>query len=92
MKIYHGSYTEIQRPKILKNRFSKDFGAGFYCTEIEEQAVRWASRYEVAVVSIYEYIPDKSLKILVFKEMNEETPNTSNLFLLKKSVRNDTIY
>jgi len=44
----------------------------FYCTELEEQAVRWASRYDIAVVSIYEYMPDENLKILAFKEMTEE--------------------
>ncbi|GHT75248.1 hypothetical protein AGMMS50262_09990 [Bacteroidia bacterium] len=26
MKIYHGSYTVVEKPKILKSRFPKDFG------------------------------------------------------------------
>ena len=40
MKLYHGSYTTIQTPKILTSKFPKDFGEGFYCTEFEQQAVR----------------------------------------------------
>lgn len=30
----------VAKPEILKVRFSKDFGTGFYCTEIMEQAKR----------------------------------------------------
>ncbi|MDR2205269.1 MAG: DUF3990 domain-containing protein [Flavobacteriaceae bacterium] len=72
MKIYHGGYIEIESPKILKSKFPKDFGDGFYCTELKEQAVRWANRYDKSVVSVYEYTPDKNLKTLVFKEMTED--------------------
>jgi len=62
----------VETPEILESRFSKDFGAGFYCTELEQQAVRWASRYDNAVVSVYEYTPDEKLNVLEFKEMTEE--------------------
>jgi len=72
MKVYHGGQVAVKMPKILKSRFPKDFGKGFYCTELENQAVRWASRYENAVVSVYEYTPDKTLKVLEFEEMTEE--------------------
>ena len=72
MKVYHGGYMAVEMPKILKSKFPKDFGDGFYCTELEIQAIRWASRYDTAVVSIYEYTPDKNLKILTFSEMTEE--------------------
>lgn len=30
MMVYHGSYMEIQKPKIIKGRNTKDFGRGFY--------------------------------------------------------------
>ena len=33
---------------------TKDFGPGFYCTIIKEQAERWAKRYDKKIVSIYE--------------------------------------
>ncbi len=72
MKVYHGSNIEIEYPEILTSKFAKDFGEGFYCTRFEEQAVRWAKRYDNAVVSIYEYTPNESLNMLVFEEMTEE--------------------
>jgi len=55
MRVYHGSYMAVEIPKILKSRFPKDFVEGFYCTELEEQAERWASRYDTAVVSSKEF-------------------------------------
>ena len=38
MTVYHGSYTAVKKPEILKGRNTKDFGPGFYCTVIREQA------------------------------------------------------
>ena len=72
MKIYHGGYCPVENPKIIKRNFPKDFGKGFYCTALENQAVRWASRYDMAVVSVFEYLPDDHLKILHFEGMTEE--------------------
>jgi hypothetical protein len=72
MKVYHGGYGAVEKPEILKSRFPKDFGEGFYCTKLKKQAVRWASRYDTAVVSVYEYTPNEKLKMLIFKEMTEE--------------------
>ena len=72
MKVYHGGYMAVETPKILKSKFPKDFGDGFYCTELEIQAIRWSNRYDTAVVSNYEYTPNENLKMLVFKEMTEE--------------------
>lgn len=71
MKLYHGGYIPVEKPKILEGKFSKDFGNGFYCTELEMQAVRWASRYDTGIVSIYEYVPNEDLEVLVFNEMTE---------------------
>ena len=72
MRVYHGGYMAVEMPKIFKSKFPKDFGEGFYCTELEEQAVRWASRYDTAVVSCYEYTSDEKLKMLNFSKMTEE--------------------
>lgn len=72
MTVYHGGYVEIPRPRIIKGRNTKDFGSGFYCTLIKEQAERWAKRYDVAVVSIYDVRMDSTLDILEFEEMTEE--------------------
>lgn len=38
MKVYHGGSIAIEKPEILKSKFPKDFGEGFYCTKIVEQA------------------------------------------------------
>ncbi|MCI8292430.1 MAG: DUF3990 domain-containing protein [Hespellia sp.] len=40
--LYHGSNIIVPKPKILINGHYKDFGYGFYCTNIKKQAKRWA--------------------------------------------------
>ena len=40
--VYHGSNVVVAQPKILINGHYKEFGFGFYCTNIENQAKRWA--------------------------------------------------
>lgn len=72
MLIYHGSYAEIKKPEIIASKNSKDFGVGFYCTVIKEQAVRWAMRYNTPVVNTYSALIDESLDILEFKTMSED--------------------
>ena len=71
--IYHGSNTAVEKPRILINGHYKDFGYGFYCTNIEKQAKRWAlTRRGASVVSHYQYVKSKELKILEFPDMTEE--------------------
>lgn len=72
MKVYHGSSVAVNVPEIRRGRFSKDFGEGFYCTTLLEQAKRWASRKKPSVVSVYEYLPSEGLKVLEFTEMTDE--------------------
>lgn len=72
MLIYHGSFTEIKTPAIITGRNTKDFGNGFYCTVIREQAERWARRFKTPRVNIYSVLLDESLDILEFKTMTEE--------------------
>ncbi len=52
MTVYHGGYTPVKHPEIRAGRNRKDFGTGFYCTVIKEQAQRWAKRYDDKIVSI----------------------------------------
>lgn len=42
MEIYHGSNSVIETPQVKATGFYKDFGFGFYCTQMEKQAQRWA--------------------------------------------------
>ena len=72
MTVFHGSYMAVEKPEIRKGRYTKDFGPGFYCTVIREQAQRWAKRYVTPVVSTYTVRLNTCLKILEFKEMTEE--------------------
>ena len=62
----------VKQPEIRKGRNTKDFGTGFYCTVIKEQAQRWARRYDTKVVSIYEVRLRPTLKIKEFKDMTNE--------------------
>ena len=72
MTVYHGSYQPAKKPEIRKGRNIKDFGYGFYCTIIKEQAQRWAKRYETKVISIYDVRMNTNLNIKEFTEMSEE--------------------
>lgn len=72
MTVYHGGYASIETPEIRQGRNTKDFGVGFYCTIIKEQAQRWARRYDTKIVSIYEVTLNTELKIKEFKDLSEE--------------------
>lgn len=42
MTVYHGGYIAIEKPEIRKGKYTKDFGEGFYCTILREQAkISW---------------------------------------------------
>jgi hypothetical protein len=84
MILYHGSTLIVDKPIIIKTEYGRDFGPGFFTTEIKEQAVRWSlrkakiekrkNRDAKAVVSIYEF-DEKSysaLKVIHFPEPNAE--------------------
>lgn len=71
--IFHGSNIVVEKPQILISGFYKDFGYGFYCTNIEKQAKKWAlTKRGDCIVSIYNYQPTKELNILSFPEMTDE--------------------
>lgn len=72
MEIYHSSTEIVKQPEIRVEKFNKDFYFGFYCTVLEEQAVRWATRFGEGILNIYDYTPDDSLKVLKFDRMTEE--------------------
>jgi hypothetical protein len=72
MTIYHGGYCKIKIPEIIQGKYPKDFGNGFYCTDLKEQAIRWARRYDTPILNLYEYKSDSNLKLLRFDEMTEE--------------------
>lgn len=72
-KLYHGSKVIVEFPEIRRARFNKDFYFGFYCTNLSEQAKRWAIRYTgKGIINEYLYTPDESLRILRFPKMTED--------------------
>ena len=71
--LYHGSNVKVQNPKILVNGNYKDFGYGFYCTNIEKQAKRWAmTKKGASIVNSYRYTENPEHKVLSFAQMTEE--------------------
>ena len=72
MTVYHGSGDVVAAPEIRVGRYTKDFGPGFYCTVIREQAERWAQRMPVPRVNTYVVRFAQGLDILEFPEMSEE--------------------
>jgi len=72
MLIMHGSTEMVFAPEIRKGRFHKDFGVGFYCTGLESQAYRWATRFGTGYINFYKYTPDPGLSVLTFPQMTEE--------------------
>lgn len=73
IKLFHGSGIIVEKPQVLISVFYKDFGYGFYCTNIEKEAKRCAlTKKPNNIVNIYSYIHNSELKILNFEEMTDE--------------------
>lgn len=73
MKLYHESSVMVERPEIITDGNYKDFGYGFYCTNLEKQAKRWAlAKRKKHVVNIYDYNEEHSLNMLEFNEMTDK--------------------
>ena len=58
--MYHGGTDIIERPEIRSPFLGRDFGKGFYCTDILTQAQKWARRQalirkKTAILNVYEF-------------------------------------
>ena len=53
MEIYHGSTVIVEKPEIKIEKFNKDFYFGFYCIVMEQQAIRWATRFGEGNINVY---------------------------------------
>lgn len=70
---YQGDNKVLDEPKIYLDGSYKDFGYGFYCTNFEKQAKRWAlTKKNKHVVNFYSYAENENLNCLIFKEMSDE--------------------
>ncbi len=73
INLYHGSIEIVDTPDIRIEKFNKDFYFGFYCTNLESQAKRWATRYTGSgIINEYIYTPNDNFRILSFPDMTEE--------------------
>lgn len=81
MKLYHGSNMAIDRIDLEKCRPYKDFGKGFYLTDIRHQAERMAARTVkmfkgVPTLTAFEFDLENAvtegLKIKTFNASDEE--------------------
>lgn len=81
MTLYHGTNLEIQSIDLALCHPYKDFGKGFYTTEILEQAQRMAKRVAgiyggMSIVNIYEVMDDflenSELNVLDFGNIPSE--------------------
>lgn len=70
---YQGDNKVLDEPKIYLDDSYTDFGYGFYCTNFEKQAKRWAlTKKNKHVVNVNSYTENKNLNCLIFKEMSDE--------------------
>lgn len=92
MKLYHGTNTDFDRIDLRKGRPHKDFGQGFYLTDIRRQAVEMAKRRAqidggVPIVQTYSFdenaLSNNSLSVKIFGKVSEEWA----LFIIENRMR-----
>ena len=63
----------VKAPAIRTSGHYKDFGFGFYCTNLKRQAEKWArEKRRGHVVSVYEYETPVKLNVKQFPQMSDE--------------------
>ncbi|SHI04385.1 DUF3990 domain-containing protein [Clostridium grantii] len=73
IELFHGSAIKVEKPKVLVSGFYKNFGFGFYCTNIEKQAKRWSLvKKPNHIVNVYTthqivFCTDKALRTLKYE-------------------------
>jgi hypothetical protein len=80
MILYHGGTDIVADPAIRPQSRGRDFGMGFYCTDIRSQAEKWAMRQgrirkQAAVLNTYTFDMDRALlylNIMVFEDYSYE--------------------
>lgn len=88
MKLYHGSNVWIDSINLAMCRPNKDFGTGFYLTDIKEQAERMAIRVSKIyggdpVLNVFELNDDfKTRTDLRIKDFGEQTSEEWALFVM----------
>ena len=76
--LYHGSNIAFDKIDLTKSRNRRDFGRGFYCTVLENQAEEWARRLYLRSHKggryVYRYLfrQTDDLKIKHFSALDQE--------------------
>ena len=86
MKLYHGGTDIVERPAIMTRSLGRDFGVGFYCTDIRAQAEKWARRQErirkqAAILNIYEFDINNAQHSLNLKLFDDYSPEWLELVI-----------
>jgi hypothetical protein len=76
MILYHGGTDTVEKPVIKPLSAGRDFGMGFYCTDIRGQAEKWAGRQgqvrkQKPVLNMYEFDIDYAQQNLNFKTFRD---------------------
>jgi len=92
MILYHGGTDIVKEPNLISGERSRDFGIGFYTTDIHEQARKWAIRQgqvrsKQAILNIYEFDDDRAKKELIFKNFTEYTLEWLNFVVSNRTNR-----
>ena len=93
MRLYHGSNIEIDSINLAMCRPYKDFGKGFYLTDIKEQAERMAVRVSKiygghAVVNVFEIKDDfRETEGIAIKDFGLETTEEWARFVMNNRNR-----
>ncbi len=93
MKLFHGSNVRIDSISLAMCRPYKDFGRGFYLTDIKEQAERMAVRVAriyggTPVVNSYEIEDDfRDIPDLRIKDFGEQTTEEWAKFVMNNRSR-----
>ena len=89
MLLYHGSYIEVEEPKIVTSDIGRDFGFAFYLTPIKEQAERWAkkkaklNKTDCGVVSVFDW--NENVDSLYYKNLNNRDEEWLDLIIKCRS-------
>jgi hypothetical protein len=86
MILYHGGTDIIEKPELRSPSLGRDFGVGFYCTDILDQAEKWAKRQALirgknAILNIYEFDLAAAQNVLNLKSFEEYSMEWLNLIL-----------
>ena len=76
MILYHGGTEIVEKPEIISRNAGRDFGMGFYCTDIYGQAVNWSRRQGRirklnSILNMYEFDADSAKCNLKFKSFDD---------------------